>query len=61
MEYSELPVGEVCRLIREKQVRTVRVDDEVLLIKEQVNLFLKNGKAKRDTRRILKHAHPRRD
>jgi len=36
-----VPVSEVYRLIREKQVRTVQVDDELLLNKEQFNLFMK--------------------
>lgn len=40
-EYLKVPVSEVYRLIREKQVRTVQVDDELLLNKEQFNLFMK--------------------
>lgn len=40
-EYLELPVSEVERLIREGQVRTIVVDDEVLLNQEQFKLFLK--------------------
>lgn len=40
-EYLDLPVSEIQRLIRERQVRVIRVDDEVLLNKEQFNLFLK--------------------
>lgn len=39
-EYLELPVSEIHRLIREKQVRFVRVEDEILLYKEQFNLFI---------------------
>lgn len=33
-EYLNVPVSEVYRLIREKQVRTIQVDDELLLNKE---------------------------
>lgn len=40
-DYLDLPVSDIYRLIREKQVRVVRVDDEVLLYKEQFNLYLK--------------------
>lgn len=40
-EYLNVSVSEVYRLIREKQVRTVQVDDELLLNKEQFNLFMK--------------------
>lgn len=40
-EYLALPVSEIVRLIREKQIRIVRVDDEVLIYREQFNLFLK--------------------
>lgn len=40
-EYLDLPISEIHRLIRENQVRTVRVDEEILLYKEQFNLFLK--------------------
>lgn len=39
-EYLELPISEIHRLIREKQVRFVRVEDEILLYKEQFNLFI---------------------
>ena len=40
-EYLELPVNEIHRLIREKQIRFIRSDDEILLNKEQFNLYLK--------------------
>lgn len=40
-EYLNVSVSEVYRLIREKQVRTIQVDDELLLNKEQFNLFMK--------------------
>ncbi len=36
-----MPISEVYRLIREKQVRTIQVNDELLLNKEQFNLFMK--------------------
>lgn len=40
-EFLEVPVSEIYRLIREKQVRYLTVDDQVLLYQEQFNLFLK--------------------
>ncbi|MBF0780223.1 MULTISPECIES: helix-turn-helix domain-containing protein [unclassified Granulicatella] len=40
-EYLHLDVSEIVRLIREKQIRYVRVDDDILIYKEQFNLFLK--------------------
>lgn len=40
-EYLELPVSEVERLIRERQVRTVVVEGEVLLNQDQFTLFLR--------------------
>ncbi|MDE1548895.1 helix-turn-helix domain-containing protein [Jeotgalibaca caeni] len=43
-EYLEVPVHEVHRWIRERQVRTVQVDGQTLLYKEQFNLFLKERK-----------------
>lgn len=39
-EYLNVPVSEVERFIREGQVRTVVVDDEVLLNQDQFKLFL---------------------
>jgi len=40
-EYLDLPVSEIHRLIRERQVRTVRgMDDERLLNQNQFNLFI---------------------
>ena len=38
-EYLDIPVNEIHRLIREKQVRIIRVDDEILLNKEQFKLY----------------------
>lgn len=43
-EFLEVPVSEIYRLIREKQVRYLTVDDQVLLYQEQFNLFLKERK-----------------
>ncbi|MBM6613364.1 hypothetical protein JTF06_00485 [Desemzia sp. RIT804] len=40
-EYLDLPVSEIQRLIRERQVRVIRVDNEVFLNNEQFSLFLK--------------------
>lgn len=40
-EFLEVPVSEIYRLIREKQVRYLTVDDQILLYQEQFNLFLK--------------------
>ena len=47
-EYLNVSVSEVYRLIREKQVRTIQVDDELLLNKEQFNLFMKEKKKKKE-------------
>lgn len=46
-EYLQLPVNEIHRLIREKQVRVVRIDNETLLNKEQFDLFLKAREKKK--------------
>lgn len=40
-EYLNIPVSEIMRLIREKQIRVLRVDDEIIIYREQFNLFLK--------------------
>ena len=40
-EFLEVPVSGIYRLIREKQVRYLKVDDQVLLYQEQFSLFLK--------------------
>lgn len=40
-EYLDLPVNEIHRLIREKQVRVIRSNDEILLNQEQFNFYLK--------------------
>lgn len=40
-EYLELPIADIERLIREKQIRTVFDGEELLIYKEQFNLYLK--------------------
>lgn len=56
-EYLQLPVNEIHRLIREKQVRVVRIDNETLLNKEQFDLFLKAREKKESrNRRVSEHA-----
>lgn len=40
-EYLDVSVSEIYRLIREKQVRFLTVDDEIMLYQEQFNLFIK--------------------
>lgn len=40
-EYLEVSVSEIYRLIREKQVRFLTIDDEIMLYQEQFNLFIK--------------------
>lgn len=40
-EYLEVSVSEIYRLIREKQVRFLTIDDEIMLYHEQFNLFIK--------------------
>lgn len=40
-EFLDVPESEIYRLIREKQVRYLTIDDQILLYKEQFNLFLK--------------------
>lgn len=40
-EFLDVPESEIYRLIREIQVRYLTIDDQILLYKEQFNLFLK--------------------
>lgn len=40
-EFLDVSVSEIYRLIRENQVRYLTIDDQVVLYKEQFNLFLK--------------------
>ena len=39
-DYLEVPVSEIHRLIRERQIRTISVDDEILLNRDQFNFFI---------------------
>ncbi|MPM14134.1 hypothetical protein SDC9_60494 [bioreactor metagenome] len=39
-DYLEVPVSEIHRLIRERQIRTISVDEEILLNRNQFNLFI---------------------
>ena len=49
-EYLNLPVNEIIRLIREQQIRTLVVDDEVLIYQQQFNLFLREIEKKKRER-----------
>lgn len=49
-EYLNLPVNEIIRLIREQQIRTLVVEDEVLIYQEQFNLFLREIEKKKRER-----------
>lgn len=49
-DYLNLSVNEIIRLIREQQIRTLIVDDEVLIYREQFNLFLKEMEKKKRER-----------
>ena len=46
-DYLSLSVNEIIRLIRERQIRTLIVDDEVLIYREQFNLFLREIEKKK--------------
>ena len=39
-DYLEVPISEIQRLIRERQIRTICVDDDILLNRNQFNLFI---------------------
>jgi excisionase family DNA binding protein len=39
-DYLEVPVSEIQRLIRERQIRTISVDDDILLNRDQFNFFI---------------------
>lgn len=39
-DYLDLPISEIHRLIREKQIRVLRLEDEIMIYREQFNLFL---------------------
>lgn len=40
-DYLAIDTTEVFRLLREKQIRYLTIDDDILIYKEQFNLFLK--------------------
>lgn len=40
-DYLNLDVSEINRLMRERQIRYIRVDEDILIYREQFNLFLK--------------------
>lgn len=40
-EYLEIEMSEITRLIREKQIKYITVDNEILINKNQFTLFLK--------------------
>lgn len=40
-EYLKIDINEMMRLIREKQVRYIKIDDEILINQNQFTLFLK--------------------
>lgn len=46
-DYLNLSVNEIIRLIRERQIRTLTVDDEILIYREQFNLFLREMEKKK--------------
>lgn len=53
-DYLDLPVSDIYRLIREKQVRYITVDDEVLLYKYQFEFYLQQRqKALKDYQEYL--------
>ena len=39
-DYLGVPISEIQRLIRERQIRTINVDDDILLNRNQFNLFI---------------------
>ena len=39
-DYLEVPVSEIHRLIRERQIRTTRVDDDILQNRDQSNFYI---------------------
>ena len=48
-EYLNLPISDIERLIREKQIRTLSDGETLLIYKEQFNLFIKEmEKAKKE-------------
>lgn len=39
-DYLGVPISEIQRLIRERQIRTINVDDDILLNRDQFNFFI---------------------
>lgn len=40
-DYLNLPTSEIIRLIREKQIRYLKIEEEIVIYREQFNLFMK--------------------
>ena len=58
-EYIDLPVHEIERLIREGQIRTIRYEEEILINRDQFNLFLREReKYKREVTEYLQEPIP---
>lgn len=58
-EYLNLPISDIERLIREKQIRTLSDGETLLIYKEQFNLFIKEmEKAKKELEDYLTEPIP---
>ena len=58
-EYLNLPISDIERLIREKQIRTLSDAETLLIYKEQFNLFIKEmEKAKKELEDYLAEPIP---
>ncbi|WP_157455492.1 excisionase family DNA-binding protein [Carnobacterium maltaromaticum] len=58
-EYLNLPISDIERLIREKQIRTLSDGEALLIYKEQFNLFIKEmEKAKKELEDYLAEPIP---
>lgn len=58
-EYLNLPISDIERLIREKQIRTLSDGKTLLIYKEQFNLFIKEmEKAKKELEDYLAEPIP---
>ncbi|AOA02310.1 MULTISPECIES: excisionase family DNA-binding protein [Carnobacterium] len=58
-EYLNLPISDIERLIREKQIRTLSDGETLLIYKEQFNLFIKEmEKAKKELEDYLAEPIP---
>lgn len=57
--YLNLPISDIERLIREKQIRTLSDGETLLIYKEQFNLFIKEmEKAKKELEEYLAEPIP---